>query len=236
MDDDSAAAGMAIGIGRRAFLMQSLGAGLAFGAAAAGPAWAAIPGVPTEGRLAFQVWRKNALIGEHSLRFDQDGDSLTVRIDVRIVVKVGPVPVMRYTHSSREHWLGSQFQGLESTTHSNLDKQSVVARRTADGLYIQPVSGAAYTASGDTLPMSHWNRQVMKAPLFNPDDGKLLRETSRSLKGEEMVKLADGTSVRATRYGVVGDATVDDWYDANGVWAALHSRVVDGSYIEYLRL
>ena len=236
MDDDSSAAGAVIGMKRRAFLMQSLGAGLVIGALGAPSARAATPGVPAEGRLAFQVWRRNAHIGEHVLRFDQDGDNLTVRIDVHIVVRIGPVPVMRYTHSCREHWQGGQFQGMEATTHSNLEKQSVVAKRTADGLYIQPVSGAPYTTPGDTLPMSHWNRQVMKAPLFNPDDGKLLRETSRTMKGEETVKLADGSTIRATRYGVVGDATVDDWYDANGVWTALHSRVVDGSYIDYLRL
>lgn len=236
MDDHSAAAGTAIGLRRRAFMIQGLGAGLTVGMLGALPARAATSGVPSEGRLAFQVWRKSAHIGQHTLRFDQDGDSLTVHIDVNIVVKVGPVPVMRYTHSAREHWQGGQFQGLEATTHSNMDKQSVVAKRTADGISIQPAAGAPYTTSGDTLPMTHWNRQVMKAPLFNPDNGKLLRETSRSVKGEEMVKLADGSSIRATRYGVVGEATLDDWYDVNGVWTALHSRVVDGSYIEYLRL
>ncbi|MDB5461209.1 MAG: hypothetical protein JWO72_2950 [Caulobacteraceae bacterium] len=236
MDGNSAATGIARGMGRRAFLIQGLGAGLVLGALGPPQARAAVYGVPADGRLAFQVWRKNAHIGEHALRFEQDGDALTVHIDVHIIVRIGPVPVMRYTHSSKEQWQGGQFQGLEATTHSNLDRQHVTARRSADGLYIQPVRGAPYTASGDTLPMSHWNRQVMRAPLFDPDDGRLLRETTRALKGEEMVKLADGSSVRATRYTITGDASVDDWYDANNVWTALHSRVVDGSYIDYLRL
>jgi hypothetical protein len=56
------------------------------------------------------------------------------------------------------------------------------------------------------------------------------------MKGEEMVKLADGASVKATRYAVTGDASVDDWYDTANVWTALHGRVVDGSYIDYRRL
>ena len=52
----------------------------------------------------------------------------------------------------------------------------------------------------------------------------------------DMIKLADGSSIKATRYAISGDAAVDDWYDANNVWTALHGRVVDGSYIDYLRL
>jgi hypothetical protein len=220
---------------RRFVLLGGLGVGLA---SLARPALAKpiLSGVPTEGRLAFQVWRKGAHIGQNVLHFDQTGDDLTVQIDVNIVVKIGPVPVMRYTHSCKEHWVGGLFQGLESTSHSNMDKQHVVARRGGEGIHIEPAAGDPYTAPSDSLPISHWNRQMMTAPLFNPQDGKPLHETNRVAKGEETVKVANGSSVRASRYGLVGDATLDDWYDASGVWAALHSRVVDGSYIDYLRI
>jgi hypothetical protein len=237
MDEGKAATGDAMEAGRRAFLIQGLGAGLALSALGL-PALAKASGagVPADGRLSFQVWRKGGHIGEHALTFQQDGDDLMVQIDVHIIVKIGPVPVMRYTHSCRERWSGGQFQSLEAVSHSNLDKQHVVARRTADGLYIEPAAGAPFTTAADTLPMSHWNRQDMRAPLFNPQDGKILRESTRVLKGDEMVKLADGSMVKATRYAIGGDAAVDDWYDASNVWTALHGRVVDGSYIDYLRL
>jgi hypothetical protein len=238
MDDGDAAAKTAMSMGRRALLIHGLGAGVALGMLSA-PARskAANSGVPADGRLAFQVWRNGSHIGQHDLAFQQDGDDLTVQINVHIVVKFGPVPVARYTHSCKEHWTAGQFQGLESNSDSTPGaRQHVLARRTADGLYIEPASGAPYTIAGDTLPMSHWNRQVMKSPLFNPQDGKILKETSRIMKGEEVIRLADGTAIRATGYAVIGDATVDDWYDSANVWAALHGRVVDGSYIDYRRL
>jgi hypothetical protein len=237
MDEGNATTGNAMEMGRRALLVRSLGAGLALSALGLpAMAKAAGYGVPSDGRLAFQVWRKGGHIGEHALTFQQDGDDLTVLIEVHILVKIGPVPVMRYTHSCRERWSGGQFQGLEATSHSNLERQHVVARRSADGLYVEPASGTPYTTSADTLPMSHWNRQDMRAPLFNPQDGKLLKESTRVFKGEEVVKLADGSSIKATRYAIGGDAAVDDWYDSANVWTALHGRVVDGSYIDYLRL
>jgi hypothetical protein len=35
---------------------------------------------------------------------------------------------------------------------------------------------------------------------------------------------------------VTGDGVMDDYYDANGVWAGLKVKVRDGSRVEYLRL
>jgi hypothetical protein len=239
MDDGNAATGKVIGMGRRALLLRGLGAGLTLSALGL-PALARAggSGIPADGKLAFQVWRQGNHIGEHALTFTQDGDDLTVQIDVHIVVKIGPVPVARYTHNCREHWSAGQFQSLDAVSHSLPGhQQHTTAKRTADGIYIEPAGGASpYTTTADTLPMSHWNRQDMRAPLFNPQDGKILKETSRIPKGEEMIKLADGTMIKATRYAITGDAAVDDWYDANNVWTALHGRVVDGSYIDYLRL
>jgi hypothetical protein len=236
MDDAEGRPRIATRPGRRALILGGLAASatLPFRPARAR---AVISGVPAGGHLAFQVWRKGSHIGEHALMFQQEGDDLIVQIDVHILVKIGPVPVASYGHSCKERWSGTQFQGLEAISHSSPGaQQHVIARRTSDGIYVEPAAGAPYTIAGDTLPMSHWNRQVMKAPLFNPQDGKLLKETSRTMKGEEMVKLADGASVKATRYAVTGDASVDDWYDTANVWTALHGRVVDGSYIDYRRL
>jgi hypothetical protein len=238
MDDGNAASGYAMKMDRRSLLINGLGAGLALSALGLPAlAKAAVSGVPADGKLAFQVWRQGSHIGEHALTFQQDGDDLTVQIDVHILIKIGPVPVAKYTHSCKERWSGGQFQSLDATSKQTPGtRQHTVARRTADGIYIEPASGEPYTISGDTLPMSHWNRQDMRAPLFNPQDGKLLKETGRVTKGEEMIKLADGSSIKATRYAILGDAAVDDWYDANNVWTAMHGRVVDGSYIDYLRL
>lgn len=238
MHDGNAATGNAMMMDRRSLLIQGFGAGLALSALGVPAlAKAAGAGVPADGRLAFQVWRQGGHIGEHALTFQQDGDDLTVQIDVHILIKIGPVPVMRYIQSCKEHWSGGQFQSLDAVSKQTPGRQQhTTARRTADGIYVEPASGQPYTTSADTLPMSHWNRQSMRAPLFNPQDGKLLKETSRVLKGEEMIKLADGSSIKATRYAISGDAAVDDWYDANNVWTALHGRVVDGSYIDYLRL
>src|ERR1700753_1955239 len=93
MGDESGTAATRTGEGvhRRAFLIG--GAGLALPFATAPDALSAPSGVPAAGQIAFRVYRKGAPIGQHQLKFDADGDGLTVTTDVHILVRIGPVPV-----------------------------------------------------------------------------------------------------------------------------------------------
>ncbi len=220
---------------RRAFLIGGAGAALAASGLGAGIARAQPPGIPSEGAITFKVMRRGSHIGEHALKFSQDGDDLVVHIDVRIVVKIGPVPVYHHTQHAIERWRADRFFSLDSSTVSTAARAKVTARRTADGLRIEPASGPPYTATPDTLPQTHWNRLEYQGPLFNPENGTLLRETLVG-RNETTVKLADGSTIRATRYTISGDGTEEAYYDSAGVWAGLHVKVEDGSFVDYLRI
>jgi hypothetical protein len=68
--------------------------------------------------------------------------------------------------------------------------------------------------------------------LFNPQDGVPVASTVVA-RGEDMVPLADGKTVRAAHYSLVGQVALDDWYDDQRRWTALRSIGKDGSTIEY---
>jgi hypothetical protein len=224
------------GVARRAFLTGGAAAGLILpGLLRPTPVLAAPAGIPADGKIAFKVMRKGAHIGEHSLRFEQDGDNLTVHVEVRITVRVGPVPVYHHTQRCTEHWKGDRFAALESHTTSNVSTETVSARRTADGVRIDAADGKTLMAPAEALPLTHWNRFAYQGPLFDPQAGKLLKETLVS-RGDDTIQAADGSSIRVTRWSVTGDGVMDDYYDANGVWAGLRVKVRDGSRVEYLRL
>jgi hypothetical protein len=224
------------GLARRAVLTGVAAAGLVLPALLRPmPAHAAPAGIPPDGKIAFKVMRKGAHIGEHTLRFDQDGDALTVNVEVRITVHVGPVPVYHHVQRCTEHWKADRFMALESHTTSNVSVQKVAARRTSDGVRIEPADGQPFTAPAEILPLTHWNRFAYQGPLFDPQAGTLLKETLVS-RGDDTIQAADGSSIRVTRWSVTGDGVMDDYYDAGGVWAGLHVKVRDGSEVQYLRL
>lgn len=189
---------------------------------------------PTSRRLAFAVLRNGARIGEHRMTIVGQADGVTASSDVSLVVKVGPVPVYRYTHRAVEQWRAGRFASLETSTNGGGKIQRVSARRTAAGVMIETSKGQVIAPAG-AAPLTHWNAAVLDGPLFNPQDGKMLAITARR-SGREAVKLADGRSIESTRWSLRGDTQIDNWYDEADTWAALRGRLPDGSMMEYRRL
>ena len=214
-------------LGRRSFLL--LGAA----ALAAGPA-AASPSAPPGGRLAFQVFRKGHRIGDHVLDFTTDGDSLTMRARVQMTVALGPVPLFRYRHQQTERWVGGRFDSLRTDTTQNGAKFAIVAQRTEGGIRLEGAKGGARTLGAAVLPLTHWNRASLGGPLFNPQDGKMMRLSVAS-QGSAPFVLANGKAISATRVVLSGETAIEDFYDSAGAWTGLRAKAQDGSIIEYRR-
>lgn len=192
------------------------------------------PRAAAAGSLAFAVFRNGVRVGEHQMTFSGPAEDVAVRTEVSLLVKLGPVPVYRYTHRALERWRGGRFSSLETTTNGNGRVQTVSARREADAVTIE-ASGGRIRAPAAALPLTHWKAAALSGPLFNPQEGKLLRLTARRV-GVEQVKLASGALIPATRWSLRGESQIDNWYDQGGAWAALRGRLVDGSTMEYRRL
>ena len=189
---------------------------------------------PAGGRLAFAVYRNDVKVGEHLMVFSGDPSAPVVTTDVSMQVRLGPVPVYRYTHHAVERWIGGRFSSLDTSTNSNGKREKVTARRSAEGLTIDTLKGPV-AAPPSAAPFTHWNSEVFGKPLFNPQEGKMLK-VSASRKGASQIALASGRKVDAQLWSIRGEAEIDDWYDASGVWTGLKGRVQDGSMIEYRRL
>lgn len=204
--------------------------------AAATPLVAATAAVTpiSPGRLRFDVFRNDSMIGQHVIDLTRDGEALRAAIDVRIVVAFGPITLYRYTHSVREEWRDGKFVRMESTTNDDGTNHSVRAERTADGIAVRTGSGTLTMMPLTTIPLTHWNYLCMSTPLFNPQTGDQVLAQVRP-RGEESVALADGRAIRARRYSVSGDVVLDDWYDEANTLAAIRSIGSDGSTISYRR-
>jgi hypothetical protein len=231
-DDRDGARGIAT-LGRRGLLAG--GCGCLGALALPRPAWAAPAGVPAAGPLAFQVSRNGSAIGTHRLDFTQDGATTTVRIDASFRVGFGFITLYRYHHQGVEIWRDGAFASLHTITHDNGTNFEVRADRVASGIRITATGIADRIAPPGTLPLTHWSVAAMAAPLFNPQTGKMLRETCQP-QGPGTVTLADGRAIRATRYALAGEAPMQDWYDTAKIWAALDGTGTDGSRIRYRRV
>ncbi|MDP1873276.1 DUF6134 family protein [Phenylobacterium sp.] len=212
-------------LSRRSLLGASLGALVAPGALAA---------VPSNGRLAFAVFRGKDKVGEHLMRFTRSGGVTTVSTEVEMRVRLGPIPVFRYAHTATERWRGDSFASLTTRTETNGKVEQVEAEASASGVAIEG-PGGRLAAPASAAPLTHWNTAAFARPLFNPQLGKLMRIRATRV-GADSVQLANGQSVPATRWTLRGEAEIDNWYDSTGAWAGLRGKLEDGSTMIYRRI
>ena len=215
---------------RRRALLGAAAASVLLGRAAR----ASLP-VPPGDRLTFRVLRGDTEIGTHALWFNQDDDTLDIRIEVDLHVGFGPITLFRYTLRSTERWQGGQIVALDATTNDDGTHDFARATRDAQGLWVEGSKAPRYLAPPDALPSSHWNKAELNGPWINPQDGRLLRPSVAQV-GVDKVPEAGGQQIAATQYDLSGDVHMALWYDATPSWVALHFTAHDGSLIRYERL
>ena len=93
--------------------------------------------------LCFNVMRNGGRIGQHSIGFRHEGGMLTANISLEIVVRLGPIPLFRYSHKVRETWRDGGFLTFESETDENGKRHRVSAARTAENVIVSPQRRAA---------------------------------------------------------------------------------------------
>ena len=201
---------MGLIVGRRELILGGASLAMAPGLALAAP-----------GRIAFQVFRNGTKVGEHQLVFSGDEDNRVITTNVAMTVKVGPVPVYKYKHTAVEKWAGGKWASIDTTTDGNGKVTKASAR--AMGSYVAITGpGGAQRGPADAMPLSHWNPASFGKPLFNQQEGKMLKVRC--------------TQVAPGHWSVRGEAEIDDFYDASGVWVALKGKLEDGSKMEYKRI
>jgi hypothetical protein len=218
--------------GRRAVLGAGLG-----GAALLMTPWRALAQcVPPDGRLVFNLIRHGTVIGQETVTFQQDGDRLTVFVDVSIRVTLAMIPVFRLHHHETESWQNGQILSFAATTIKNGSHFYAQGWRNGSQFMARGTARPdAYVAPPDALPTSQWNHAMLDGPMINTQDGKLMRPTVMNL-GMAEVPTADGAPVQARHFRARGDLRFDTFFSDSWEWLGLSFPAQDGSVVTYQRV
>jgi hypothetical protein len=214
-------------IGRRAVVLT----GAVF---TARHAFAALP-VPPNNTLAFRLIRHGTEIGRHTLAFEIQGGTLTVRIAVDALVTLLSIPIVHYTHRVVEVWQNGTLASVTGETDKNGQHEWVSARRGNEGLVVLGSKTERYIAPEPAGSTSYWNKHLLDGPMISLEDGVLLRPKVMD-KHVENIPLASGATIPADHFNLSGPFKVDLWYDRADTWASLGLPAKDGSYVHYERL
>jgi hypothetical protein len=182
--------------------------------------------------LSFDILRKGAVIGRHTMRFTADGSRLIVDIDIRIKVTFASIPLFRYEHTSREVWQDDRLVALDTRTDDDGTPFRVTARVQGDRLVVDGSVGHLILP-GDIMPTSYWDRRmVTQTEALDSQRGRVAHLAITP--GVPDTVEVDGAPAATERYGVSGDLDMTLWYLPDGEWAKLIFEA-KGAPIEYVR-
>jgi hypothetical protein len=191
---------------------------------------------PPDGQLVFNIFRHGGQIGQEVVTFKQEGDRLTVTVDVTIRVTLALIPVYRLHHHETETWENGEIVSFAATTIKN--GSQFYAQGWRQGSQFMARGTAApdtYVAPPRTLPTSQWNHAMLDGPMINTQDGKLMHPVVTD-RGLTDISLADGSPVRARRFHVSGDLHFDTFFNDNWEWVGLSFPAPDGSVVTYQKV
>jgi hypothetical protein len=192
-----------------------------------GAAAFAMPVIPSGNSESFKVLRNGVVIGEHHLAFSGTAANPIVDINVALLVKFAGIPVYRYALTARETWEGGGFSKLHSAINNNGTQLEVEAHKVDAGYLVTGTnhsnpakSWPQYTAPPDTLPLTYWNKQMLKGNILNIQTAHDYRVNVVS-PGWNALPTADGGTITAQRFDLTGKLRLSVWYDQKDAWSGL---------------
>lgn len=174
-------------------------------------------GVPESGRLAYEIVRKDKPLGFQVLDFSRsDAGELVVDIHIEIDFKIGPIPLFRYRHDSREVWRDGTLLSLNSKTDNNGEDETV-ALRLENGRYVGSGRKFENNLEAPLLSTSYFNPNFIRQSAFiSSQDARLLTAEVERI-GVETLSI-ENAPVQATRFRLHGKLRSDIWYTDSGRW------------------
>jgi len=176
--------------------------------------------IPPGGKLAFNVLHNGTPIGTHRLDFTQEGETLSVAINIALRVTIAGITVFTYALQAQELWTGGVFQSLHSKVDNNGTSLEVHAAKCAAGYNIEGTNVPPYIGPPNTMPLTYWNSQMLNAMILNIQTAHSY-PAKVSPGGWNRLPAADGELILAQRYDVTGKLNLSVWYDQQDVWSGL---------------
>jgi len=202
-------------------------AGFSTGGAIAAPDPLALYG----GRIAFDVQRKDRVIGTHIVQFQRTDAGLATHSAVEMAIDVLFFKAFRYRYNSEALWREGTLHRLAVEIDDN-GRRSRLAARHQGGKLLVSRGSSAFDADSGLHPSEHWNADVLtQRQLLNTLTGNINNVAIQKV-GREYVDTERGP-VAANHYRYTGDLAAEVWYDDDGRWVKMRFKGRDGSMIQY---
>jgi hypothetical protein len=180
--------------------------------------------------LAFDVYRNGDRVGEHTVSFSTESDTLVARTRFSLAIRMLYITVYRFEYEAVDRWRDGCLVAMKADINEDGDEWAVTAKQAGNRLVINGPKGTVETPLG-IYPTNHYDAGVLGSDqVLNTITGAI-NSVRIVEQGTEMVPVGAGER-SARHYAYTGQLQNHVWYDSEGRWVAMRFTGKDGSTID----
>ena len=184
--------------------------------------------------IEYIATRNGENIGSCVFQFERSSETLVVRIDVELIVRILSIPVYRWTHHSIERWVDDRLVKMTADTDDNGARRHVEAVSDQAGSIRLAVEGKITSVDGDAVPASFWNPAVLKSKtVINAVSGEAAHPVVRRVEDSGVGPPVNGRAANVFLLTSAPALKQELWFGANDRLVQFIAFAPDGSGIVY---
>ena len=145
--------------------------------------------VPKDGKISFDVIRKNKIIGSHEIIFKKSDNKLLLKTNINIEVKIIFITAYKFLHQSVETWKDNEFIKVEGFSDFEDNRKYLIKGNDIGNNFIAEGMDGKLTLDKDILPSNFWNINILtEKELFDTQKG-IVRKIQVTNLGNETIKI-----------------------------------------------
>jgi hypothetical protein len=150
-------------------------------------------------------------IGSYTNSIVRDGDMISVRNQVHLVVRVFGIVVHREDGDRVEQWRGDRLVGFHGVTTANGETAEIAGEARGDDFVVTSPQGTI-VAPGNIRPSNPWSARVLESrTMLRTDTGAV--ETVRVSGPTGVTLKIDKASVETEEYDIAANPSYKIWLD-----------------------
>ena len=189
---------------------------------------------PEAKQLDFKVFLDSKEIGYHRVNIEPTPEGELINVEAQFKVKFLLITAFSYLHTVQEKWSNECLRSITTQTTENGDEMFVQSEPTVDGLAIKSHQTDS-ELSGCVRSFAYWDPQRLNSDrLLNTQTGEHVPAKLNFIR--DVTYETDDVSRPAKQYLLEAeDAEINLWYDLQGEWLALKTKVKGGRELAYHR-
>jgi len=145
--------------------------------------------IPKNKKAAFDVIRKNKIIGEHEILFSENNGNLIIETNIDIEVKILFIKAYEFFHKSKEIWQDGSFIKIDGYSDFEDEREYFIKGEVKDGFLFASGMDGELELDKNLIPSNFWNIDVMYQDYIFDTQKGIVRKLDVKEAGKELITI-----------------------------------------------